>query len=256
MIQQPQFTKTELYNVLAPYIFPQYGWLQDELLKLLEVVHPAPRVVVDLGAGNGRLLEKLLTQFPTTQAYWVDISEEFLAFARQRLASYADRVTFLLLPLEESWTSHIPTPPDVIVSMLTLHHLETHEKQRVYRQCYDVMQPGGWMFNLDEMKSVSEAAYHRSLARWFWHIEQCETTLPDEVLPYYRQLKVGLPGWKAKYLETPASPKTKAAGDDLHDPMLHQVEWLKTSGFCHVDLFVKYYLWCLIGGQKPVSNMG
>ena len=254
MTQQPQFTKTELYDILAPHIFPHYGWLQDELLKLMAVVHPSPRVVVDLGAGNGRLLEKLLAQFPSTQAYWLDASEEFLALARQRLAPYAGQVTFVLASLEDDWPAQLPTAPDVILSMLTLHHFETHEKQTVYHQCYDTVQPGGWVLNLDEMKSLSETAYRRSLDWWFRHIEQCEGTLPAEILPQYRQLQVGMRDWKARYLDNPLSPKTKAAGDDLHDPLLHQVEWFKKCGFCQVDLFVKYHLWCLIGGQKPVSG--
>ena len=256
MTQQPQFTKTELYNTLAPYIFPHYGWLQDELLKLIEAFHPHAREVVDLGAGNGRLLEKLLAQSTSIQAYWIDTSEEFLALAQQRLAPYTGRVTFVPISLEEDWPAQLPMAPDVILSMLTLHHLETHEKQAVYRQCYDTLRPGGWLFNMDEMQSVSGAAYQRSLALWFRHIAQCESLLPDEVLPYYHQLQIGMADWKARYLDRPASPKTKAAGDDLHDPMLHQVEWLKDSGFCQVDLFVKYHLWCLIGGQKPESKLG
>jgi hypothetical protein len=29
------------------------------------------------------------------------------------------------------------------------------------------------------------------------------------------------------------------------------VAWLTEIGFTQVDLFVKYHLWCIIGGQKP-----
>ena len=43
-------------------------------------------------------------------------------------------------------------------------------------------------------------------------------------------------------------PKTKS--DDLHEDYASQLDWLHEVGFAHVDLFIKYHLWCAIGGRK------
>jgi hypothetical protein len=39
-------------------------------------------------------------------------------------------------------------------------------------------------------------------------------------------------------------------GDDLHELFTLQMQWLKAAGFANVDVFVKYHLWCAVGGQK------
>ena len=43
-------------------------------------------------------------------------------------------------------------------------------------------------------------------------------------------------------------PKTE--GDDVHTSFLAQMEMLERVGFIDVDLYVKYHLWCIIGGRK------
>ena len=43
----------------------------------------------------------------------------------------------------------------------------------------------------------------------------------------------------------------KSTGDDMHDFFMDQVAWLKEIGFTNVDLYVKYHLWSVVGGQKP-----
>ena len=43
-------------------------------------------------------------------------------------------------------------------------------------------------------------------------------------------------------------PKIK--GDDLHESFIEQIEWLNKAGFMNSDVFVKYHLWAIMGGQK------
>ena len=49
--------------------------------------------VMDLGCGPGTLAEKLLATFPDMNVICSDGSDEMLKFARERLASYGDRVS-------------------------------------------------------------------------------------------------------------------------------------------------------------------
>ena len=54
--------------------------------------------------------------------------------------------------------------------------------------------------------------------------------------------------WKVRNLDNIDVPKTK--GDDIHETFTEQINWLNEIGYVNVDLFIKYHLWCLIGGQK------
>jgi cyclopropane fatty-acyl-phospholipid synthase-like methyltransferase len=208
-------------------------------------------VIVDLGAGSGILLEKILTRCPLAKGYWVDFSEGFLAVARKRLADFAGRVEFILSPLEAAWESQVADPPDAMVSMSAIHHLERPEKQRLYRRCLAMLAPGGWFLNVDEMKTLDDDAYLNSLLMWVRHVEQARASVPQHLLSAYEQWTSHFAKWRERNVANRDKPKVK--GDDIHEGFLEQTAWLKEAGFVNVDLFMKYHLWCLIGGQKPTA---
>jgi hypothetical protein len=47
-------------------------------------------------------------------------------------------------------------------------------------------------------------------------------------------------------------PKTK--GDDIHESFVNQVDWLHEIGFTEADVYIKYHLWCAVGGRKPPNR--
>ena len=242
-------TMGEVYDRMAPLLVPGYGDLQNEALLIPSLEATTKPVVVDLGAGSGRLLEKALEQFPKAECYWVDSSEDFLRVAKRRLARFGDSVTFVLSALEDRWEDHVQAPPNFIVSMSAIHHLESEEKRALYRRCYELLADGGWFVNIDEMKTVCAEAYEDSLRYWVAHVAKAEASISEEDRGCYEQWNHHFENWKRRNLENIHEPKTK--GDDLHESFLDQLTWLQETGFRHVDLFVKYYLWCGIGGQKP-----
>ena len=246
-----KINKAEFYDKLVHITTPGYLFLQDQVLDLISYHNPNPRMVFDLGAGTGKLLKKILDRYPQAQTLWIDNSEEFLELARNRLAPYSDRVTYLLMPLEEDWECHLDSSPDVILSMLTIHHLETAEKRDIYRRSYQILEKDGWFFNIDEMKTFYPDAHQAALTFWLHHIENCEDQIPPDSKAYYEHILSILPRWKELDIDQPDRRRSKTAGDDLHDALVLQLEWLKDSGFKSVDLFFKFHLWCLIGGQKP-----
>ena len=141
----------EGYDAMVCYLLPKYEDLQDEMIKISGLESAEKPIVVDLGCGSGRFLEKLLSLNPNAMAIWVDSSEKFLSVAKKRLASFGDRVTFISSPLEERWDEKIEHPVYAMFSMSAIHHLESIEKRNLYQRCYDLLKPGGWFLNTDEM---------------------------------------------------------------------------------------------------------
>ena len=57
--------------------------------------------VVDLGSGHGPYLAEWLEACPQARGTWVDVSEPMQAEAREQLARFGDRITYVLTDVEE-----------------------------------------------------------------------------------------------------------------------------------------------------------
>jgi len=126
------------YDAQIREMVPRYEEIHDTLLALL-ALRP-PQRFLDLGAGTGYTLRRVLDAFPATRAIGLDVSTEMLDRARQRLAGLEDRVALR--------TSDIARPAidgehDAIVSILAVHHLYPDEKRHLFSRIWEHIQPGG-----------------------------------------------------------------------------------------------------------------
>ncbi len=121
------------------------------------------------------------------------------------------------------------------------------EKEHAER-LFKLLKGGGWLFNLDEMSTVSEDAYMNTLKYWAKHVDQVRSQIPKDLLDFYLAWQEKFRLWKIRNIDNAAKPKSK--GDDIHEGYIEQMQWLRQTGFVEVDLFVKFQLWSLIGGRK------
>src|SRR5207247_4477065 len=70
-------------------------------IALVEDAGTDVRHVVDLGSGAGPYLAELLRAFEGARGTWLDSSEPMLERAREALAEFGDRVSFVVAPAEE-----------------------------------------------------------------------------------------------------------------------------------------------------------
>ncbi len=242
------FSMAEAYDKMTSYLVPRYDAFQAELVELLFADGAEDKFIVDLGAGSGILLDKILARSGSARCCWVDYSEDFLAVAKGRLASHGDRVQYVLVPLEQSWQDQLADRPDAICSMSAIHHLTPADKKELYCRCHSLLKPGGWLFNFDEMSAESDDAYMNTLRYWVRYVERAKETVPDHLQPYCREWCERFESWQARNIDNANLPKQK--GDDIHQGSHEQMHWLRETGFADVDLFVKFQLWSLIGGRK------
>jgi ubiquinone/menaquinone biosynthesis C-methylase UbiE len=120
------------------------------------------RNVLDIGSGPGAYLELFLRAFPNTRGTWLDVSEAMEELGREGLAAFGDRVTYVVADAERLDAVSLP-PADVVVSSRALHHFSPESLQSVYRAAFDVVRPGGFVFNLDHVGAPGdlEQAYRR-----------------------------------------------------------------------------------------------
>ncbi len=96
--------------------------------------------VLDAGCGSGRVTEQLLDRLPESRVIALDASPSMVAAARDRLARFGARVTYVVadlgrpLPLE-------PASVDAILSTATLHWVRDHDA--LFGHLAAPLRPGG-----------------------------------------------------------------------------------------------------------------
>jgi tRNA (cmo5U34)-methyltransferase len=126
------------YDAQIREMVPRYDEIHETLLALL-ALRP-PRRFLDLGAGTGYTLRRVLEEFPDAAATGLDVSAEMLGLARQRLTDLGSRVE---LRASDIASPEIEGPYDAISSILAVHHLHADEKRHLFSRIWEHIQPGG-----------------------------------------------------------------------------------------------------------------
>lgn len=132
---------------------------------LLEVLPAAPRSLLDLGCGDGRLTAVVMDAFATVErAVVVDNSPPMLEAVRERFVD-DHRVEVVEADLRE------PLPAgtyDVVVSGFAIHHVGHDRKRTLFAEVAGALEPGGTFANLEVVTMPTpelEAEFHRRIER-------------------------------------------------------------------------------------------
>jgi tRNA (cmo5U34)-methyltransferase len=231
------------YDGTAQIIHPHYLEIQDEILRLLSVHEIAPRTIVDLGGGSGRLIQRILDRWPQAHGIVVDQSEPFLALAERRLARFGDRANCVLSRLQADWSSQLGGDVTAVVSMSAIHHLDPAEKASLYRRCFDVLAPGGLLLNGDEVRAPDDSDYMKRLTAWADHMRRSMT---GGAIP--ATFHDAMNGWIDRNVARFGQPKK--SGDDCHETIDAQLNYFRAAGFPSADCPWQRDLWAVLRGLK------
>jgi SAM-dependent methyltransferase len=178
---------------------------------LLEELPDRAARVLDLGSGDGRLLQLVLDARPGAHGVAVDFSPTMLAALQARFAGNP-RVAVI----EHDLARRLPNLGrfDAIVSSFAIHHLEHERKRELYAEVWQALEPGGVFGNLEHVAPGSDRAHAAFLAAM-------GIAAGDED-PSNRLLDVGT-----------------------------QLDWLRQIGFADVDCAWKWRELALLVGRKP-----
>jgi len=106
-------------------------------------------MILEVGCGTGNLLALLAKTFPTAHCIGVDIDEDSVTSARQRLqkAGIADRAE----ARKGSVSAAVqPSSVDAVVIVEVLHEIAQDLRPFVIAQSATALKPGGWLVIVDE----------------------------------------------------------------------------------------------------------
>jgi len=177
---------------------------------LVDEIPADVRRVLDLGSGDGRLLDLVLRARPQATGVALDFSPLMLERLQSRFAT-SPTVRIVTHDLSEP----LPTLGtfDAVVSSFAIHHLDHARKRQLYAEIWNVLNDGGVLCNLEHVDSTSAYGHARFLAAM--------GTTPEEEDPSNKLLDVQT-----------------------------QLEWLRDIGFEDVDCYWKWRELALLVGFK------
>ena len=181
---------------------------------LLEELPATVHAVLDLGAGDGRLLDLVLRVRPAATGVAMDFSPPMLERLHQRFDGDG-RVQVIAHNLDD------PLPQlgvfDAVVSSFAIHHVEHQRKRQLYQEIWEALSIDGVFCNLEHVSSASDYGHGRFL-------EAMGMTSADE------------------------DPSNKLL--DVHT----QLVWLREIGFADVDCYWKWRELALLVGRKTTAD--
>jgi tRNA (cmo5U34)-methyltransferase len=179
--------------------------------------------ILDLGAGTGLLSALAAAVFPDAHFTLADISSEMLSKARERFAG-RDEFTYQLV---DYINQPLVGQYDVIVSGLSLHHVEHPDLPGVFVKIYDALASSGMFINADQ-----------SLG-----------TTPENESQYQQAWLAGMRGKGCS--EADIAVALERIKVDRTATLENQLGWLRAAGFEAVEGWYKNYRFTVYSGRKP-----
>jgi len=171
--------------------------------------------ILDLGAGTGLFSYHVFQQYQNADYTLVDVAEQMLELSKKRFASAEDGFSFIT----GDYRTALPDSLfDLVISSLSIHHLGDGDKQKLFRNIYGHLTPGGAFINVDQIK-----APHDYFQKLYW-----STWLK----------KVRQAGADEEQVQKSISRRTEF---DQDSTMPDQLRWLHESGFEMVDCLYHHY---------------
>ncbi|HEX2036580.1 MAG TPA: methyltransferase domain-containing protein [Chloroflexota bacterium] len=213
----------DAYDGARRRLVPCFDDFYRTAVELIPFESDAPLRVLDLGAGTGLLSAMIADAYPRATLTLVDLSPAMLALARERFAGSSHAVRFEILDYA---TTPIATGLDVVVSALSIHHLEDEQKQSLYRRCFEAIEPGGAFINADQVAGPTPALTRAYLDTWRRQVRAAGGS-EDELRQGEERMRADRPA-----------------------PLESQLAWLRAAGFRDVDCFYKHYMFAVFAGFR------
>ncbi|WP_419175945.1 class I SAM-dependent methyltransferase [Desulfosediminicola sp.] len=215
------------YDQSRKKLIPCFDDYYQTMLEVIPFGQDSALEVLDLGAGTGLVAGLVADNYPGARITLVDIAGEMLAKARNALAGYDNNFEFVTAdyvagesfgPVERGF--------DLIISSLSIHHLEDETKSNLFRKIFANLKPGGVFVNADQALGETEAIEKVNHNKW---LEQARALGATE-----QELAASLERMR----------------EDRMAPLDDQLQWLREAGFAEVTCWYKNYSFIVYSGMK------
>ena len=171
----------EEYDINRKKFIPCFDDYYKSTTKFIVSNIAEPKRILDLGAGTGLLSYFWYRYCPASEYVLVDIADDMLQVARKRFAGI-DTVSCQV----SDYSREFPDQDfDVIISALSIHHLEKEDKEKLFARIYDKLPEGGLFVNYDQF-----CAGQAGMDEWFdtyWENQLADSGLTKRDIELWKE---------------------------------------------------------------------
>lgn len=215
--------EAEAFDKQVQKNIPCYNEMLTALINAIPNNKDSPKIL-DLGCGTGNITQKALNRFPEAEVTCLDLSENMIEIAKDKLSSY-ENIEYIVGDFTQM---ELNTKYDVVLSSLALHHIPNdEEKEAMYKDIYETLEKDGVFYNADVIKANSN--YNEELNNKVAIQEMKENGVTDEEI---------------------AEHKGKRDANDIPTTLIKHIKMLENVGFKEIDVIWKHYSNAVYGGSK------
>ena len=212
------------YDAARRKLIPCFDGFYGTVADLIRDHSPSAPRILDLGAGTGLLSAMALSVRPHADLVLTDVAEAMLAKAAERFARGVASVELRVMDhLELSDVGCF----DVVMSALSIHHLEDEGKRQVYARAIRALKPGGLFVNADQVAGDTDVMEQRYWKHWNSAAVAAGITSSELAAAIERQKL------------------------DRRTPLAPQLAWLAEAGLSEVECRYKNVSFAVLCGFKP-----
>jgi tRNA (cmo5U34)-methyltransferase len=231
---------SQIYRDIADVAVPRRQEMLSTLVAAVPFDAERPIKVLELGSGDGRLAEALLTVFPYATLTALDGSESMRREASQRLQRFGDRARVAAFDLAAlDWWDRM-FGADLVVSSLCLHHLNDAKKQYLYKAAAERLSSGGALLIADLIDPQHPASRRLAADQW-------------DAMARQQAEALGAPTLFARFVAERWNHFRFPDADDQPSALFHHLVWLRHAGFSAVDCAWLHAGHAVFGGFKQAE---
>lgn len=233
---------TEIYQQLSQVAVPNRMDQIATLLTLLPFTSADDFRIVELSMGEGYLAYALLRAFYNANLLGLEFDNMMAETARARLERFSKRLQIEKFDMRLSdWHPYLNNA-EVVISSLSIHHLDALGKQTLFKTVYDKMAPYG-VFLIADLVQPKRAEV-RELFRATW----------DESVHQASRKQVGNERLYEAFTNAKWNSYEHPDAVDMPSPLFEQLNWLNDAGFRQVDCFWMHAGHAIYGGYKGANR--
>lgn len=197
----------------------------DEMLESLFLFLPdnfVPKNILELGSGTGNLTKLIVKKFPSAKITAVDISQECIEESKLQINFPVNYVNSNFKEIYFAENSF-----DLIVSSISIHHINDIEKQKLFGKLFQYQTTGGILSFCDQFCAETNEIYLKYISEWKKHAFS-KGSNDDEWNMWMQHQK----------------------DHDFHSTLENHTNWLKQAGYKNIDCTKRHLLWTTVFAQK------
>jgi tRNA (cmo5U34)-methyltransferase len=205
----------EYYDKWMKLALPSYDELFEITRELIPFAVNKPIEVLDLGAGTGLFSEHVFRKYLRAKFTLCDLAPKMLDVARKRFQEHPSQFEYRVGDYREL---NGENRYDLVISSLSIHHLEDEEKRQLFKQIYRALKDTGIFINVDQIKGPTPEMQKLYWENWLEKVRE-KGAEKDQIQASIQRRK--------EY--------------DKDATLTDQLAWLSEAGFVNVDCVYKNY---------------